>query len=133
MIDTIADLDVGTVGEAMIAHGAATALPSAVEVEPMGVGVGLLGSLARVRLTWPPGVEGPASVVAKLPTTSPDNRVIVDRFGYDRREAGVYRELRPWERAPAPSLTAEADMLPAASMPPNNALTTLAAAWAFNS
>ena len=107
MIDTIADLDVGTVGEAMIAHGAATSLPSAVEVEPMGVGVGLLGSLARVRLTWPPGVEGPASVVAKLPTTSPDNRVIVDRFGYDRREAGVYRELRPWERAPAPRALAQ--------------------------
>ena len=38
-----------------------------------------------------------------------------------------------WERAPAPSLTAEADMLPAAIMPPNSALTTLATAWAFNS
>ena len=37
------------------------------------------------------------------------------------------------ERAPAPSLTAEADMLPAAIMPPNRALNTFATAWAFSS
>ena len=38
-----------------------------------------------------------------------------------------------WERAPAPSLTAEADMLPAAIIPPNSALNRFAAAWAFSS
>ena len=38
-----------------------------------------------------------------------------------------------WVRAPAPSLTAEADMLPPAIIPPKRALARLVTAWAFSS
>ena len=44
-------------------------------LEPIGTGVGLLGTLARCTLTWPAGVDGPTSMVAKLPTTDPANQV----------------------------------------------------------
>ena len=38
-----------------------------------------------------------------------------------------------WVWAPAPSLTAEPDMPPAASIPPNRELRMLVAAWALSS
>ena len=81
--------------------------PVGIRVTEIGAGVGLLGTLARIEITWPAEGGGPASVVAKLPTTNPENEWIVDHFGYDRREAGVYRDLRPWERAPTPTCLAQ--------------------------
>ena len=79
--------------------------PSSLEIEPLGTGVGLLGTLARVTLVGASG--GPTSLVAKLPTTDPANQAIVDRFGYDRREAGVYRDLLPRTGVPAPRCLAQ--------------------------
>lgn len=107
MIRSARDLTVENVGAALVATGAIATPPVSLTPEPMGAGVGLLGTLIRLHLTWPDDVDGPASVVAKLPTTSAANQTIVDRFGYDRREAGVYRDLRPWERAPAPRALAQ--------------------------
>jgi len=99
---TVDDLTAPAVGEALRRAGAADRDPVAVRIEPIGAGVGLLGTLVRVGLEWAVAGGGPPTVVAKLPTTDPGNQAIVDRFGYDRREAGVYRDLlpRPGVRAP---------------------------------
>ena len=96
-----ADLTATNVGRALIEAGVVDEPPARVVAEPMGVGVGLLGTLVRLELQWE-HEDGPSSLIAKLPTTIAENQTIVDRFGYDRREAGVYRDLRPWEVAPAP-------------------------------
>ena len=97
---TLDDLTPAAIGAALRPHDRAQ--PVAVRVDPIGTGVGLLGTLARVHLDWPEGIAGPSSVVAKLPTDDPANQAIVDRFGYDRREAGVYRELLPRADVRAP-------------------------------
>ena len=107
MLRDLGDLRPDRVGRALIDAGAATVAPTEVRVEPLAEGGGFLGTLARLRLTWPDGVEGPTSLVAKLPTSVPENTEIVDRFGYDRREAGVYRDLRPWERTASPRAVAQ--------------------------
>ncbi len=104
---TLQDLTAARIGEALVAAGVTRTHPDQSSVEPIGAGTGLLGTLARVQLTWPTGESGPSSIVAKLPTTDPANEWIVQHFGYDRREAGVYRDLRPWERASAPRCLAQ--------------------------
>ena len=73
---------------------------SRIEVDDLGAGVGLLGSVARVHR---PGASlGPPSVIVKLPSTEPANRAIVQAFGYDVRESGFYRELAQGTDTPAP-------------------------------
>lgn len=104
---TAADLTATNVGAALTAAGVVGVDPVEVIVEPLVAGHGFLGTLVRVRLTWPDRVAGPLSIVAKLPTSEPANEWIVQHFGYDRREAGVYRDLRPWEHAPAPRCLAQ--------------------------
>ncbi len=100
MIRSLEDLTAARIGTAL--RPADRVEPTAIRVVPIGTGVGLLGTLARVHIEWPEGVVGPSSVVAKLPTGDPANQAIVDRFGYDRREAGVYRELLPHPGVRAP-------------------------------
>lgn len=107
MFTNLADLRADRVGRALIDAGATSCAPIRAVVEPLDDGAGFLGTLARVRLTWADPEHGPASIVAKLPAGNGENRAIVDHFGYDRREAGVYRDLRPWERAPVPRLFAQ--------------------------
>lgn len=107
MFSDLGDLRADSLGDALIAAGATTGRPSSATVEAIDDGAGFLGTLARVRLTWPAGTDGPHSLVAKLPTSILENRAIVDHFGYDRREAGVYRDLEPWLRAPAPRRLAQ--------------------------
>ncbi|MEQ8843065.1 MAG: hypothetical protein RIB98_18975 [Acidimicrobiales bacterium] len=106
MFSDLGDLQAEPLGTVLVDAGAATGRVTAARVESIDDGAGFLGTLARVHLTWVDG-DGPASVVAKLPTTIPANQEIVDQFGYDRREAGVYRDLRPWERAPSPRVLAQ--------------------------
>jgi hypothetical protein len=83
-----------------------------ITVERLGIGVGLLGTVARVRLE--PSIlraDGrPAhSVVVKLPSLDASIRAIVEHFGYERREAGTYRHLLPHPAVPAPPCLAVVD------------------------
>ncbi len=104
---TLEDLTAPAIGAALRSTGIVDTDPTEVTIAEIGSGFGLLGTLARIGLAWPAGTAGPATVVAKLPTTSPENEWIVNHFSYDRREAGVYRDLRPWERAPTPVCLAQ--------------------------
>lgn len=104
---TLEDLTAPALGAALRGARVVDADPVSATVTEIGAGFGFLGTLARVDLIWPAGLTGPASVVAKLPTTNPENQWIVDHFGYDRREAGVYRDLRPWEHASTPVCLAQ--------------------------
>lgn len=59
---------------------------------PVGVGLGLLGTLHRVELAWSGGV-GPPSVVAKVPTVGQQSRAMATALGMYRNEVHFYRDL----------------------------------------
>ncbi len=61
-------------------------------VEPLGAGAGFAGSLARLTISYEGG-DGPASIVAKLPTSIRGNRASSELLGVYEREIMVYREL----------------------------------------
>lgn len=64
-----------------------------ITVEPIGVGVGFLGQLARLRLSYAGPDAGPATMIGKLPTLEPGGRGICQLFQFYEREINFYREL----------------------------------------
>lgn len=75
-------------------------LPAGVEVaevhhDEIGVGVGIVGQLARLGLRYSGEATGmPGSMVLKLPTQVPENRLVGDLFNFYEREGRFYEELR---------------------------------------
>ncbi len=80
-------------------------LPAGVEVTtvastPLGTGVGFLGDLARLSLTYASHAPaGPATLVAKLPTQDPGGRAVGRMLSAWPRESRFFAELAP--RCPA--------------------------------
>jgi hypothetical protein len=64
---------------------------SSFEVEPIGVGVGLVCDLVRVRVRH--NGDAPASFIAKFPSTSEENRFVALVLNMYGRETRFYREL----------------------------------------
>jgi hypothetical protein len=65
---------------------------SAVKCEPVGVGVGLVGTLFKLTLE---GDGAPATMIAKLAAPTPDGRFVATVINMYGREVGFYRELSP--------------------------------------
>ena len=64
------------------------------ETAPVGVGIGMLGTLARVKLSYDAEAPSqPASLVAKFPTATLENRAVAMHFKLYEREARFYREI----------------------------------------
>ncbi len=63
-----------------------------VQAEPVGVGLGLLGSLHRLDLTWSGG-DGPARVVVKVPAAGAHSRALATALDMYRNEVWFYRDL----------------------------------------
>jgi aminoglycoside/choline kinase family phosphotransferase len=89
---TIDDIDSAWLEEVLADAGFGRLWLDDIVVEALAVGVGLLGSVARVRLTHADD-GAPKTVIVKLPSQDMRARSIADQFGYYRREAGTYREL----------------------------------------
>lgn len=65
-----------------------------VEHERIGVGIGIVGQLARLHLRYEGEAKGaPGSVVVKIPSEFPENRAIGDHFRFYDREGRFYREI----------------------------------------
>ncbi len=60
--------------------------------EPIGVGVGILGLLWRISLTYGPRAAGPSTAVLKLPHTGAESRRIADSFRFYEREVRFYEQ-----------------------------------------
>lgn len=89
---TVADITPVWLTAALHSTGAATGTAVAVETAPVGVGVGLIGALARLTPTWVDGA-GPASIVAKQPSPDEESRVVAAELGMYRKEVRFYEEL----------------------------------------
>jgi aminoglycoside/choline kinase family phosphotransferase len=94
---TITELTPAWLTEALRAAGhLKDAAVEAVQVEPIGQGVGILCQLARLTLTYDrPVPAAPASLVAKLPTADPQTRGMVALFRFYEREVRFYAEVAP--------------------------------------
>jgi hypothetical protein len=82
--------------DAIDASGQVTSVTS----EPLGVGVGLVGQLFRLQLTWS-GV-GPSVVIAKLAAEGDESRFVATVLNMYGREHGFYEELSAHTRLAHP-------------------------------
>lgn len=89
---SVEDLTPEWLTAALRSGGAVTGTVASVEVAPIGVGVGLVGSLVRLTLTWVDGT-GPATLVAKLPSPAESSRFVAAVLGMYRKEVRFYQEL----------------------------------------
>jgi aminoglycoside/choline kinase family phosphotransferase len=61
--------------------------------ETLGEGVGILGQLARLHLSYEPGHTGPATMIAKCQSPAPENQGLSAAMGFYLREVNFYRHL----------------------------------------
>jgi hypothetical protein len=66
---------------------------AAFRAERLGEGVGILGELARLHLTYEPGGSGPATVIAKCQSPAPENQFLGQVMGFYLREVNFYKEV----------------------------------------
>lgn len=66
---------------------------TAVETEPVGVGVGLIGQLHRLTPTYGDGATGPVAVIVKLPGATEESRFVAMVLQMYEKECGFYRDL----------------------------------------
>ena len=75
-----------------------------VSLTPIGVGVGMMGVLSRVGLTYDkPAPKAPVTVVAKFSTPNDANRAVAMHFRVYEREVRFLRDLAPLTAAPVPA------------------------------
>jgi len=80
-----------------VAHGAPEAglvEVASVAVEPLGASVGLLGDLARLRVSYRRGV-GPETLIVKLPTADPGGHQVGSMLRAWAREVAFYQQVVP--------------------------------------
>ncbi len=98
---SMADMTPGWVTEALRdSTGGATV--TGVAVEPLSEGVGFIGEVAKLELTYGGDGSGPSSVIAKIPIDEPGGRA----FGLDNRlyerESAFYAEMAADVEIPVP-------------------------------
>lgn len=65
-----------------------------VEPQRIGEGAGVLTEIYRLRITYAPaGTPGPATLVVKLPGSTPKARALSDNYGFYEREVALYRDI----------------------------------------
>jgi hypothetical protein len=88
--------------------GAGPCLVLGVHTEPLGTGIGLLGTLLRLNLTWS-GPDGPSRVVVKMPSSGDGSRAVARRLDLYRTEVRFYRDLGAATPTAVPCHHAELD------------------------
>ena len=93
---TTADASPAFMTDALREGGAIGADTAVAEVahEPIGVGVGIVGQLARLQLRYEGPAKGaPGMVVLKMPSEYPENRAVGDHFNFYEREGRFYQQI----------------------------------------
>jgi len=66
---------------------------AAVDAKEIGVGVGILGEVMRLTLTYEPGETGPATMISKCQSAHADNIMICQMMGFYEREINFYQQV----------------------------------------
>lgn len=88
--EQIADISLDWLNEVL---APATGPVESFRVERLGEGVGILGELARLHLTYSTDASGPASMIAKCQSPAPENRFLGEVMGFYLREVNFYKEV----------------------------------------
>ncbi len=91
---SMADITPEWLTAALRTNGHISGSVSSAEKVTIGQGVGILGELARISLTYD-RVEpkGPKTVIAKIPTADPAGKGIAEMLGFYEKEVRFYNEL----------------------------------------
>lgn len=76
---------------------------TAVEVETIGAGVGFVGELARLHLSYDAATSAPPSIIAKMPTLNAEWRHIGMLYGFYEKESRFYELIAPFIDLPVPA------------------------------
>lgn len=90
--EQIADISLDWLNEVLTPHPNVGTIES-FRSERLGEGVGILGELARLHLTYSPGQSGPDTMIAKCQSPAPENRFLGEAMGFYLREVNFYREV----------------------------------------
>ncbi len=86
------------------------------EARDLGTGVGILGEVARLHLSYAAGEDGPATMIAKCASSSAESVGLAQAMGFYEREVSFYRHTAPTlegVRVPRPyHVDAEAGSVP---------------------
>src|SRR5689334_20938903 len=66
---------------------------TAVRAEDLGAGLGLLGQVTRLHLTYADAEAGPPTLIAKTQSPSPESAFVAQVMGFYDREVSFYRDL----------------------------------------
>src|SRR5262249_16646331 len=94
--NAVEHIDAAWMTEALRAGGvlAADTFVTTCDPRPLGVGGGLIGSLARVQVEYGGApTDAPTSVIAKFPSAVAANRAVADAFDMYGREVRFYQSL----------------------------------------
>ena len=75
---------------------------ASVSAEIIGAGVGFIGTVARLSLSYEGAPNAPASMIAKIPSEDPGSRMVGVAFGLYEREVRFYTDLATQCGIPAP-------------------------------
>lgn len=73
--------------------GASVGLITDVSIQHIGEGVGILGEVARLQLTYADASNGPPTLIAKCQSAHPENVAISQMMGFYEREINFYNDL----------------------------------------
>ena len=93
--DALEDFDADWVSQALKTSGASSSMVSNVVAERIAIGEGFLGELARLHLTYSDTGEGPATAIAKIPTTDGALKPLGVMLGVYERESLFYTHVAP--------------------------------------
>jgi len=76
---------------------------SALRTQPLGVGKGFAGRLAKIVPTYAgDAIDAPASLIAKFPAREGPTRALAERFGFYEREVHFYQQIGDHAGIPTP-------------------------------
>ena len=66
---------------------------ASVEADVIGAGIGFIGTVARLRLTYDGAAAAPPTLIAKIPSEDPGSRMVGVAFGLYEREVNFYKDM----------------------------------------
>ncbi len=92
-ISSVSQIDVAWLNEALRSAGRLKSEVTGVAVETIGSGVGLMGELGRLRLSYAGEEDLPDTMIAKCAAQTPENKGVAQVLDFYNREVNFYNNI----------------------------------------